>query len=150
MTWPAAELDAVRRLRVLAAATPGAACREALIPAPFDAVWDIAGDLERALPLLLHDVRSVRLTQVDGERFEALVRGHSGLRARFDVVLRPGWCWMQSRFLLGGMAAVPAGDGTGFAFLGGVRAPWVPRPLADLAGGPVAASAIRRLVRLAG
>jgi hypothetical protein len=39
------------------------------------------------------------------------------------VVLRPGWCVMQSRFLIGGVAAVPEADGTRFAFLGGLRLP---------------------------
>jgi hypothetical protein len=39
------------------------------------------------------------------------------------VVIRPGWCWMQSRFLLCGMAAAPDAGGTRFGFLGGIRAP---------------------------
>jgi hypothetical protein len=34
-----ADVDPVRRMRVLAAATPGAAYAEKLIPAPFSAVW---------------------------------------------------------------------------------------------------------------
>jgi hypothetical protein len=53
----------------------------------------------------------------------ARARGRLGQRARFDVMLRPGWCVMQSRFLVGGMAAVPEGAGTRFAFLGGLRLP---------------------------
>jgi hypothetical protein len=36
---------------------------------------------------------------------------------------RPGWCWLQSRFLLLGVAAAPDGDGTRVAFTGGVRVP---------------------------
>ena len=47
----------------------------------------------------------------------ARARGRLGQHARFDVVLRPGWCVMQSRFLIGGMAAVPEAGGTRFAFL---------------------------------
>ena len=39
------------------------------------------------------------------------------------MVLRPGWCMMQSRFLIGGMAAVPEAGGTRFALLGGLRLP---------------------------
>ncbi|WP_316741507.1 hypothetical protein [Streptomyces sp. MK7] len=34
-----------------------------------------------------------------------------------------GWCWLQSRFLLIGMAATPEGPGTRVAFTGGVRLP---------------------------
>ena len=56
--WPVAELDPVRRMRVVAASTPGVGYAEKLIPAPFDAVWDTASDLERELPRLLTDVRS--------------------------------------------------------------------------------------------
>ena len=46
------------------------------------------------------------------------------MRARFDGVLRPGWCWLQSRFLLIGVAAAPEpGGGTRVALTGGVRIP---------------------------
>ncbi|MDJ0383655.1 SRPBCC family protein [Streptomyces sp. G-G2] len=121
--WPVAELDTVRRLRILAAAQPSALFVEDLVPAPFEAVWAVAADLENELPTLLPDVRSLTVTATDGERLEAYARGYGGVRARFDIVLSPGWCLMQSRFLLGGMAAVPDGDGTRFAFLGGFRFP---------------------------
>jgi len=55
----------------------------------------------------------------------ARARGRLGQHARFDVVLRPGWCVMQSRLLIGGMAAAPEAGGTRFAFLGGLRLPGV-------------------------
>lgn len=48
--WPVAELNPVCRMRVIAAATPGAAYAEKLIPAPFSAVWEAASDLEHELP----------------------------------------------------------------------------------------------------
>lgn len=137
--WPVAELDPVRRMRVIAAATPGAAYAEKLIPAPFSAVWEAASDLERALPRMVTDLRSFEITGALGERMTASARGRLGQRARFDVVLRPGWCVMQSRFLIGGMAAVPEGDVTRFAFLGGVRLPGM--RLLD----PVLRPAVRRL-----
>jgi hypothetical protein len=122
-TWPAAELDAIRRLRVLAAAVPGAVVAETTLEAPFDRVWAVAGDLESELPRYLRDVRSFRITRADGERLEAEARGYAGLRARFDIVLRPGWCVMRSRFLLGAMAATADGDRTRFAFLTAVHVP---------------------------
>lgn len=114
--WPVAELDPVRRMRVLAAATPGVAYAEKLIPAPFSAVWEAASDLEQELPRMVTDLRTFEVTSARGERLTASARGRLGQRARFDVVLRPGWCVMQSRFLIGGMAAAPDGENTRFAF----------------------------------
>jgi hypothetical protein len=123
MSWPVAELDAIHRLRVLEAAVPGAVVAETTLDAPFQQVWAVAADLENELPRYLRDVRSLRITRADGERLEAHARGYAGLRARFDIVLRPGWCVMRSRFLLGAMAAVADGERTRFAFLAGVHIP---------------------------
>ncbi|MFB7468977.1 hypothetical protein ACFCZ1_36765 [Streptomyces sp. NPDC056224] len=146
-SWPVAELDAVRRLRVIARTTPGAAFAEDLLDAPFDRVWDLARDLEGQLPRLVTDIRSFTVTSAAGERLEARARSPLGMRARFDIVLRPGWCLMQSRFVVGGMAAVPEGDGTRFAFFGGLRLPGiepVDRALRPLMA-PLAAKALGRL-----
>ena len=121
--WPVAELDPVRRLRALADGIPGAVVVERVIPAPFAAVWAVASDLEREVPRSEWHVRSLRITHRDGDRLEALVHGLAGVRDRFDVVLRPGWCWMQGRVLLAGMAATPAEGGTLFAFAAGLRVP---------------------------
>lgn len=123
MSWPVAQLDPVRRLHVLAAALPGAVVAGTTLAAPFDTAWAVAADLEHELPRYLPDVRSFTITRDDGDRLEAHARGYGGLRARFDIILRPGWCVMRSRFLLGGMAAVPVGDHTRFAFLAGGRVP---------------------------
>lgn len=125
MTWPIGELDDLRRLRVLAATIPGTAFAETVLPAGFDDVWSVLGDLEQGFPGLVPDIRSIRITERHGERMRAKVYGRSGLRAPFDVVLRPGWCLMQSRFVVFGMAAVPAKDGTRFGYLGGFRFPGV-------------------------
>ncbi len=145
--WPVAELDPVRRMRVLAAATPGVAYAEKLIPAPFSAVWEIASDLEHELPRMITDLRSFEITSAQGERMTVHARGWLGQRARFDVVLRPGWCVMQSRFLIGGMAAVAEGDGTRFAFLGGLRLPGIRLldPILRPAARPLARRPISRL-----
>ncbi|WP_329382780.1 hypothetical protein OG625_20130 [Streptomyces sp. NBC_01351] len=124
-SWPVAALDPVRRLRVIARTTPGTGYAEQLIDAPFEQVWALASDLERQLPMLITDIRSFTVAAAGGERLEARARSPLGMRARFDVVLRPGWCLMQSRFVLGGMAAVPEGEGTRFAFFGGLRLPGV-------------------------
>jgi hypothetical protein len=116
--WPVADFDPVRRLHVIAEVTPGASLHEQVIEAPFDDVWAVASDLEGRMPHWLPDINSVRCTGS-----EALVVGHSRLRARFDVELESGWCLMRSRFLIGGMAARPEAGGTRFAFLGALRVP---------------------------
>lgn len=145
--WPVTELDPVRRMRVLAAATPGVAYAEKLIPAPFSAVWDAASDLEHQLPRMITDLRSFEITSARAERMTARARGRLGQRASFDVVLRPGWCVMQSRFLIGGMAAAPEGDSTRFAFLGGLRLPGIRLldPMLRAAAQPLALRPITRL-----
>lgn len=126
MTWPIGEFDDLRRLRVLHAAMPGTVLAETMLPAAFDEVWSVLGDPEQGFPGLVPDVRSIQITARDGERMRAVVRGRSGLRGSFDLILRPGWCLMQSRFVVFGMAAAPAGDerdGTRFGYLSGVRVP---------------------------
>ncbi|WP_149260774.1 hypothetical protein [Actinomadura sp. K4S16] len=123
--WPVADLDPVRHLRVMAASIRGAAYAELVLARSVNEVWAVAGDLETEFPMLLGDVRAMSIAHADGEHLEAVAVGRLGQRARFDVVLRPGWCWMQSRFLHGGMAAAPEGDGTRVAFLGALRIPGV-------------------------
>lgn len=122
-SWPVAELDPVRRLRALTAGIPGAVVAEGVIPAPFEAVWEIASDLENEVPRSEWHVRSLRITHAEGDRLEAVVHGLMGVHDRFSIVLRPGWCWMQGSVLLAGMAATPVVDGTLFAFAAGLRVP---------------------------
>lgn len=125
-SWPVvAELDAVRRLRVIARSTPATTFAERLVDAPFDRVWGLVCDLEHQMPLMIGDIRSFTVTSAVGERLEARARSPLGLRARFDIVLRPGWCLMRSRFVVGGMAAVAEPDGTRLAFFGGLRLPGI-------------------------
>jgi len=121
--WPVAGLDPVRRLRVLAAGVRGAHVTEGFVPAPYDRVWALLGDLEGAFGRITPDMRGLRVVRLDGVRVEALVRSKYGMRARLRGEQRPGWCWLQSRFLLIGVAAAPDGDGTRVAFTGGVRVP---------------------------
>lgn len=121
--WPSVDLDPVRRLRVLAAALPGAVVVDRFLPIPIEPVWRVAADLEHQLPKYQPHVTQLAITAADGERMECLVRGHAGLRARFQLVLRPGWCWMQSRYLYFGLAATPVDGGTLLARAGGTRLP---------------------------
>ncbi|MDD9378048.1 SRPBCC family protein [Streptomyces sp. ZAF1911] len=120
----ARDLDPVARLRIMAAGVPGARVVEATLPAPLEAVWAVMSDLEGEFGRFQPDMRSVRVLRVTGDRVEALARSRYGLRAHFRGVLRPGWCWLQSRFLIIGMAATPTPDGgTRVALTGGVRVP---------------------------
>lgn len=122
--WPTAELDNVRRLHVLAAGIAGAVVTERVIDAPFEHVWVLLSDLEGAFGEIQPDMRSLRVERREGERVTAVARSRFGMRARLDGVVRPGWCWLQSRFLLIGMAATPEpGGGTRVAMTGGVRVP---------------------------
>lgn len=121
--WPVADLDAVRRLRVLAAAIPGTALAEIEVPASFEIAWTAAADLETSMPVMIRDFAHVRITRQVGSTLRMDARGRLGQRARFDVELRPGWCWMQSRLWVGGIAATPVATGTRLGFLGGLRLP---------------------------
>lgn len=137
--WPTVELDPVRRLRVLAAAgTARPLFAERRLAAGFDEVWSVAGDLSGELPGLIGGLRSFDVGPGPGpgpgaggdgggtgggDRLVGLAVSVLGHRERFDIVLRSGWCLMQSKVLLGGMAAVPDGDGTRFALLAALRVP---------------------------
>ncbi|MFJ2932946.1 hypothetical protein ACIO8G_09250 [Streptomyces sp. NPDC087219] len=119
-------LDDVRRMHVMVAGVRGARLVERVLPAPLPRVWRVMGDLEGGFGEFQPDMRSVRVLRREGDRVEALARSRYGLRAHFHGVLRPGWCWLQSRFLVIGMAAVEAADGSGHtrvALTGGVRVP---------------------------
>ncbi|MET9701198.1 hypothetical protein ABZY31_30380 [Streptomyces sp. NPDC006529] len=121
--WPSTDPDPVRRLRALAAGVRGAHVTEAYVDAPFARVWELLGDLEGGFGQVVPDMERLRVVARHGERVEAKVRSRYGMRARLRGVQRPGWCWLQSRFLLVGVAAAPEGGGTRVAFTGGVRLP---------------------------
>ncbi|MEV4166243.1 hypothetical protein [Nonomuraea dietziae] len=115
------DLDPVRRLRVMAAATPGCVVVERVIAAPFEEVWAVAADLEGELPRYQPSVKTLRVTPGEGDRLEAVALGRAGLCASFAAVLRPGWCWMQSRTSVFGLAAVPVEGGTLLGRAGATR-----------------------------
>jgi hypothetical protein len=114
-SWPAAGLDPVRRMRILVAAMPHAAFRERVLDAPFDDVWGVAGDLEGGTPQWKKDVVALSVMRREDDRFDAEIRSYVGIHMRVRAVLRPGWCVMQGRFLVVGMAAAPEGERTRFA-----------------------------------
>lgn len=142
--WSTGGLDPVRRLRVLAAGLNSVMYAEAHLDASFGEVWAVAGDLEGELPHLIPSIRAFRLEEglpegtargaAEGgrERCRAVAHGPLGHAADFDVLLQSGWCLMQSRMVIGGMAAVAEGTGTRFAVLGGARPSWLRGGLSPL------------------
>jgi hypothetical protein len=123
----------VRQLRVLSAALPGTAIVERVLDAPFGEVWAHIQDLERTVPTFDPLVAAVRIEARDGEhlRIRARTTG-TPVWTPFDVVLRPGFCWMQSRLYVVGMAAVADGDRrTRYAHVEGVPFRRAPRRLLE-------------------
>lgn len=124
MTWPSAPVDDIARFRALAAGVRGARVGERVIDADFTSVWTLVSDLEGTFGEIEPDMRDVTVLSRDGDRVEALARSRFGMRARLRGTLRPGWCWLQSRFLLIGVAAAAEGpDRTRVAMTGGLRVP---------------------------
>ena len=140
MSWPRSELDPIRQLRVLADVLPGVGFVERVLPAPFASLWRQIEDMETTVPTFDPLVKSLRIVRRDGDRL--VVHGRApwvpGV-TRFDVELRPGWCLMQSRFYVVGMAARPEGDGTRYAQIEGLPWRWTPRAVRPV---------MRRLVQI--
>jgi hypothetical protein len=129
--WPVADLDAVRRMRVVASALPSGAYGRLRIEAPFERVWDYLSDMERCIPDLIGFIRRFELA---ADATTAVATGLAGNRGRFTVDLRDGWCLMQDRFVVGGFAAVPDGDATLLAGCGAVRTAGIRRVVPLLFG----------------
>lgn len=123
-TWPVAELDTIQRLRVMAAAVPGAAVTERLVDAPLDRVWAVLADFPGGFTQVQPDMRVVRVVQRAGDEVTLHALSRHGMRAQLHGTERSGWCWLQSRFLIIAMAAVQQPDArTRVALTGGIRLP---------------------------
>jgi hypothetical protein len=121
--WPTTELTEVERFRALAAGIPGATVTERVLAAPVERVRDLLTNLDTFAEIQA-DLTSAELVRRDGDHVVVLARGRRGQRARLQGQLRPGWCWLQSRFLIIGMAAAEEpGGGTRVALTGGIRVP---------------------------
>ncbi len=122
--WPVAELDPIRHLHVMAAAVRGARVTERVLDAPMVDVWTVLTDFEGGFAAVQPDMRRVRAVWQEGERVSVRAVSRRGFRALLHGSVRPGWCWLQSRFLVIAMAATSEPDGrTRVALTGGVRIP---------------------------
>ena len=131
--WPVAGLDPVRQMRVLSAALPGTGLVERVLNQPYDQVWARVEDMESTVPGFDPLVGSLQIVERDesGEHLKVVARA-PWLRVptRFDVELRPGWCLMQSKVYVVGMAAVPVAEGrTHYAQMEGPPQRWAPHLL---------------------
>jgi hypothetical protein len=116
--------DPIDRLHLIAAGIPGAALVERVLDAPYDDVWATATDFEGCLAGFEMSVSGARVVQRDGERLTLESRlPVLRTRQRVDVHLRDGWCLMQGRVFVAGMAARPEGERTRFAHLEAARGP---------------------------
>ena len=139
--WPTYEPGPVERLRALGATVPWNAYAEMHVPASPERVWELLSDLPRQLPRMVTDLRSAHW---QGD--ELFVRGWLGQRARFALRMHGRWCWMQSRFLIGGFAVDADGSGARVAFLGALRLPGLtPTRRWSRLTAPLARRALRRL-----
>ncbi|MCT2589302.1 hypothetical protein LHJ74_05030 [Streptomyces sp. N2-109] len=121
--WPTADLDTLRQLQVIAGAAKYPSYAERHFDVPVRQLWSVASDLERELPHIVSGLRSFTILESGGDRHSGRAVSVIGHRERFEVVLRPGWCLMQGRVLTSGMAAVPEGEGSRFAFYSSARFP---------------------------
>jgi hypothetical protein len=114
-------LDPIARLRVIAAGLPDAVFAETIVDAPYASVWGIASDLEHGVPQFEPAVQAVEILKRRGERLQIAVQTSDGTRLPMDVILRDGYCLMQSTAVAIGMAARTEGQGTRFAHFECVR-----------------------------
>jgi hypothetical protein len=110
-------IDPIDRLAILAGALPGAVVRQRQITAPFDAVWRVIADMERATPRYEPSVAHVRVIERHGEILRLLVEDTAGHEETMDAKLRPGWCLMQSATIVVAFAARALGSQTLLAHL---------------------------------
>ena len=121
--WPAATLDGVRRLEVLAAVLPGVHLEEREVDLPFDQVWSFLTDLEKNVPRFDRDVASVRVTRQEDDHLRLITRTRRGLVIPFRVEIESGFMLMQApaRAYVVAMAAHALDPGrTRYAHLEGV------------------------------
>jgi hypothetical protein len=108
---PMEALDPLARLRILSAALPGSILATRHVRSSFSATWKIIDDLERFTAQYESAVINVRIVAAAGHRRRLVVTYRTGAWEESDVLLRPGWCLMQSPAAVVAFAALPKGQG---------------------------------------
>jgi hypothetical protein len=114
MTWPVANLDPVRRLRVLASAYPSAGYGEVTLELPFEETWSWLTDFDRNVQRFDSTVARTRTTpRPDGDLSLLAWTRRNPIPLPFRVHVEPGFCMMRgrARLFLVLMAAVPLDEG---------------------------------------
>jgi hypothetical protein len=121
--WPAATLDGVRRLQVLAAVLPGVHLETRDVQVPFDRVWGFMTDIERNVPRFDRDVANVRVTHREDNHLRIVTRTRRGLVIPFRVEIESGFMLMQAparAYVVGSAAHALDAGRTRYAHLEGV------------------------------
>ena len=108
--WPEVVLDPVSKMRAVAAGLPYCAVRETVLDAPFDRAWNFIVDFENSTAKIEGVVTRVEILERRGETLRLRSRMLPGYWMEANVILRPGWCLMNSRMGQIGMAARPEGS----------------------------------------
>jgi hypothetical protein len=99
--WPTANLDPIRRARILAAVMPGGFA-EVVLDVPYERAWAWLSDLERSVPAFdamvdTLKITSRRATPDGGGEDIRLTASRHHVPIPFTVRLDDGWCLMRAR-----------------------------------------------------
>jgi hypothetical protein len=122
--WPdIAPISPVRRLGVVAFALAGAAIERRVVDADYDRLWAFIEQLDQSVPAFDPLVRALHVVARDNTARPLRVTASPG-KIVFEVEWGDGWCLMQSKWYVVGMAAEALDDGrTLYAHMEGIRPP---------------------------
>jgi len=113
--WPAATLDGVSRVRLLARVLPNVHVAERVIDAPFARVWDFLRDIETSVPMFDEDVLEIVIVgRPSPTQLDMRVRARFSPSVPFRCEMGEGHIVMTApRGLYAvGLGARPRADGT--------------------------------------
>jgi hypothetical protein len=122
--WPdLVPMSPVRRLMALAAALDGVAIERRVVDAHRDQLWGFIENLDQSIPTFDPLVRAIHIVEQDDHGHPTRVTASPG-RITFDVRWADGWCLMQSKWYVVGMAVEALDDRRSlYAHMEGIRPP---------------------------